>query len=537
MALFFPKAAGLLAASLLLGGFATQAQPSVQQWDKRFGSTSYEFLSALQPTSDGGFLLGGSSYAGSGGDKTQPSQGNYDYWIVKADATGTKQWDKSFGGPDADELSVVQQTSDGGYLIGGNSMSGIGGDKSQASRGDYDFWLLKLDAAGTKQWDKSFGTSDRDFGWTIQQTSDGGCIVGFTTAGGVEGDKTQPSRGGTDFWLVKLDAQGNKQWDRAFGGSGLESLGTLITTTDGGYLLGGSSGSGIGGDKTQASQGIVDMWVVKVDAQGNKQWDRTFGGLLQESVSQLRQTQDGGYILGGYSYSGVGGDKTESNRGDADFWIVKISSNGTKEWDKTLGGTERELCRTIVQTADGGYLAGGESDSGVSGEKTQASLGSTDFWIVKLNAQGAKLWDQTLGGTGADNLVRMQLTTDGGCLLGGHSDSPVGGAKSQPSQGMLDYWVIKLTGITTAAVPAATRQRMHVYPNPARDYITLRLPAGVARPTQLELLDATGRVVWQQLLALQAESTLKLGRQHAGLYLLRLQDAAGTVTTQRLVVE
>ena len=135
-----------------------------------------------------------------------------------------------------------------------------------------------------------------------------------------------------------LNAQLIKKWDKTFGGDTTESLSSLQQTTDGGYILGGTSYSGISGDKTQASRGDMDYWIVKTDANGIKQWDKTFGGDGDDGLFSLQQTIDGGYILGGYSNSGIGGDKTQASRGDYDYWIVKTDANGMKQWDKTFGG-------------------------------------------------------------------------------------------------------------------------------------------------------------------------------------------------------
>jgi hypothetical protein len=158
--------------------FATAQPLPVMQWDARFGGSDNDYLSSLQQTSDGGYILGGFSFSGISGDKTQASQGNDDYWIVKTDANGTKQGDARFGGSDNDYLSSLQQTADGGYILGGYSASGISGDKTQKSRGDYDYWIVKTDVNGVKQWDERLGGSAGDLLISLHQTADGGYILG-----------------------------------------------------------------------------------------------------------------------------------------------------------------------------------------------------------------------------------------------------------------------------------------------------------------------------------------------------------------------
>src|SRR5688572_14626411 len=242
----------------------------------------------------------------------------------------TKQWDKTIGGSHIDEFSSLQQTSDGGYILGGYSNSGISGDKSQANQGLNDFWALKLDASGNKLWDKTIGGNHEDYLSSLQQTSDGGYILGGGSSSGISGDKSQVNKGVTDLWIIKLDATGNKLWDKTYGGSGGDYLSSLHQTSDGGYILGGGSISGISGDKSQANKGNWDYWIVKLDVAGNKLWDKTIGGNSEDHLLSLQQTSDGGYILGGWSTSGINGDKSQSGNGGADYWVVKIDAAGNK---------------------------------------------------------------------------------------------------------------------------------------------------------------------------------------------------------------
>ena len=362
----------------------------------------------------------------------------------------TIQWDKTIGGSSDDYLFSLRQTSEGGYILGGYSNSPISGDKSENSKGANDYWVVKLDANGTKQWDKTIGGNDRDDLQSIQQTSDGGYILGGYSFSGVSGDKTEGSKGFLDYWVVKLDANGTKQWDKTIGGWRTDHLSDLQQTSDGGYILGGFSDSPVSGDKTDhSSEGLMDYWVVKLNADGTKQWDKTIGGNNTDVLSRLQQTSDGGYILGGYSHSNISGDKTENSNGNHDFWVVKLDANGTKQWDKTIGGDSYDALKAMRKTIDGGYILGGKSLSSVSGDKTENSKGDFDYWMVKLDANGTKLWDKTVGGNSGDQLYDLQQTSDGGCLLGGPSFSPASGDKTEDSKGHTDYWVVKLFAAPT----------------------------------------------------------------------------------------
>ncbi|MGV3502978.1 MAG: IPT/TIG domain-containing protein [Adhaeribacter sp.] len=440
---------------LLWSSLVTVAWGQTKTWDKTLGGSGRETLKALQQTSDGGYILGGFSTSNTGGDKSQDSYGgSNDYWVVKLDAAGTKVWDKTLGGDGGDYLYALQQTRDGGYILAGFSESNKSGDKSQDSKGGLgDCWVVKLDAAGNKVWDKTLGGDQEEHFTALQQTADGGYVLGGFSSSGISGDKSEPNRGAcpevfctVDFWVVKLDSLGNKEWDKTLGGEESEGIFSLQQTRDGGYIVGGTSASGAGGDKTGDSRGSFDYWIVKLDAAGNKTWDKTYGSDGTDDLTALQQTQDGGYILGGSSASNASGDKSGNNRGDCpspnfctnDYWVLKLDSTGAKVWDQTLGGNDSDPLYALQQTPDGGYLLGGSSLSQASGDKTQDSRGSFDYWVVKLDAGGGKVWDRSYGGKGFEDLAALRLTQDGGFIIGGGSDSDAGDDKTEPNRGSCD---------------------------------------------------------------------------------------------------
>jgi len=447
--------------------FTFSQSPLAKAWDQRYGSLGWDELRTFRQTKDGGYILGGYSYAGIGGDKTQVNRDmvgySADYWIIKTDAFGHIQWDKSFGGGDNDFLFSVQQCSDNGYLLGGHSVSGIGGDKTQASNGDFDYWIVKTDSLGNQQWDKDFGGTSEDYLYSIQQTSDNGYILSGYSNSGIGGDKTQASWGQSDFWIVKTDSLGNIQWDKDFGGTNVEMYGCIQQTNDGGYIVGGMSNSGIGGNKTQTVWGNFDYWIVKTDASGNIQWDRDFGGYGNDWLNSLQQTSDGGYILASRSESGYGGDKTQNLQGgftDSDFWILKIDSLGNKNWDKSYGGTGIEdMFGNVFQTNDGGYLLGGNSFSNSSGDKTENNLGTAQGWFIKADSSGNKQWDETLLTLPDDKMPAYGIQCSDGCyVFAKPSFGGLAGDKSQLNRDVTnstnDYWMIKLCDTTAKPIVA-----------------------------------------------------------------------------------
>ncbi len=399
---------------LMLIGETVAGLP-VKEWDKRFGGAGYDSAGAICPAHSGGYIVAGTSESGVDGDKTQASQGGSDYWLVKVNSSGLKEWDKRFGGSGDDYCLAVQQTADGGYILAGDSESGAGGDKTEPTRGGADYWIVKMDSAGAKEWDKRFGGSGDDFGFgEIQATQDGGYILCGESRSGAGGDKTEAAWGLGDYWVVKMSSAGAKEWDKRFGGAGYEECGTICQTRDGGYVVAGCSSSGITGDKSETSRGDYDYWVVKMSSAGVKEWDKRFGGAAYDAGGVIQQTSDGGYILAGYSESGADGDKTEPSRGGADYWIVKMSSAGAKEWDKRFGGSGNDYSAGLQATRDGAFVLAVDSCSGADGDKSEETRGDADYWVVKLLAPpvitGQPQSRTNLVGTAADFAVTAQNT-------------------------------------------------------------------------------------------------------------------------------
>ncbi|RDC66445.1 T9SS type A sorting domain-containing protein [Adhaeribacter pallidiroseus] len=424
--------------------FAVATQGQTKLWDKTLGGSSWDDLQTGQQTADGGYILGGSSYSGVSGDKTGVGKGESDYWVVKLNADGSKAWDKTLGGSSWDDLQSLQQTNDGGYILGGTSYSGVSGDKTAAGKGEADYWVVKLNADGTTAWDKTLGGSKADELFMVKQTSEGGYILGGYSFSGKSGNKTEANKGYSDYWVVKLNADGTKAWDKTFGGIDFDGLQFIQQTNDSGYILGGYSNSGISGDKTGANKGEADYWVIKLNANGTKAWDKTFGGSNNDLLQSVHQTSDGGYILGGFSNSSLGLDITQANNGGWDYWVVKLQANGTKTWDNTFGGSSQDILSSVQETSDGGYILGGYSDSNISGNKTEASKGYSDYWMVSLTTDGTLTSDKTLGGSNFDDLQFLQPTSDGNYIVGGHSYSGASGDKTGANQGESDYWIIKI---------------------------------------------------------------------------------------------
>ncbi len=423
------------------------AQAPAIEWQQTYGGTDADFMNVALSTADGGYFFAGDSYSPNSGNKTENSNGTTDYWVIKTDANGTIQWQNTIGGSAYDVLYDAHQTPDGGFIIGGYSSSGISGDKTESNLGEQDYWVLKLDNTGAITWQNSLRTNKNDMCTSIHPTSDGGYIIGGFSAGGINGDKTTASKGLDDFWILKLDATGNILWQKSIGGSGSDLLVTLRQTTDGGYIVGGSSISNLSGDKTENSNGAYDYWIMKLNSTGNIIWQNTIGGSDMDALSDVIQTNDGGYLIGGYSSSGISGDKTEANLGSDDYWILKLDELGNIIWQNTIGGTARDVLTGLHQTSDNGYIINGYTPSGISGDKTEATFGGFsygDYWILKLDVTGNIIWQKTIGGNGEDLSGSLDVNADGSIIISGTSMSPVSGNKTTPFYGIADFWAIKL---------------------------------------------------------------------------------------------
>ncbi len=430
----------------------TQA-PAVE-WQNTIGGTAYDFLNAIDQTADGGYILGGYSESNISGDKTENNIGGDDYWIVKINASGIIEWENTIGGGSFDRLYSVEQTADGGYILGGQSLSGGGvGDKAESNIGGYDYWVVKLNSAGIIEWQNSIGGTGNDQLYSARQTSDGGYILAGSTDSGISGDKTENRVGNTDYWVIKLDASGNISWQNDIGGIMFDILYSAYETADGGFILGGTSTSGISGDKTEGAFGLIDYWVVKLNVAGTVVWNKTIGGTLNDYLYSVVPTSDGGSIAVGLSDSGLNGNKTEGTNGLYDYYLVKFDNAGNISWQNSIGGSGNDyvFVNPVQETADGGYIIAGNSQSVVSGDKTEANTGSWDYWVLKINSSGTILWQSVLGGSGGDYANAVLATADGGYMVAGYSYSGISGEKTESNIGDADYWVVKFEG--TGCVP------------------------------------------------------------------------------------
>ncbi|MDX1783486.1 MAG: T9SS type A sorting domain-containing protein, partial [Aequorivita vladivostokensis] len=303
-------------------------------------------------------------------------------------------------------------------------------------------------------------------------------------------------------------------------------------TSDGGYIIGGFSNSPISGDKTENTRGGNDYWIVKLDENGLVEWNRTYGGNDSDVLRDMIQLNNGGFLVAGYSKSNISGDKSENSQGDYDGWILKLDGSGNLDWQNTIGGSGIDYPRDIQQLADGAFMLACWSNSNISGDKTENSNGGYDFWLLRLNTDGSIVSQNSIGGSADESGSYILPTTDGNFVMFCSSDSNISGDKTENSRGLDDYWIFK----TTPAVLGISQNNFGVsltaYPNPTNGKFTVNLGESFAEST-VHITNLLGQAVSTthyknaQLLDVEINGA-------AGLYLATVKTSEGKQATIKI---
>ncbi len=370
-------------------------------WDKRYGGDGMELMWTVLPMRDGGFLCGGFSTSNASCDKAEDNIGGNglaDWWVVRTDANGEKMWERTYGTDGWEELREFVELPDGNILAMGWGGHGSGGNftKEVAGRDSLDIRLAKLKPNGDIIWDKVYGGNGYELGLKLTPTPSGDLLIGGQSSSREgTGNKTAKLYGrqglvkNHDMWVIKINTDGGIIWDRTFGGDSNDVLTDIEPTLDGGFLLGGQSNSLASGNKESGNKGMRDFFLVKIDGDGNKEWDRSYGGSNLDDGFALYVNEEQEILFGGVSRSENSGDSDKSDppEGGDDFWMIFLEPNGDKVWDVSFGGSENDALFDMFPVADGGVILGGHSASGVNGYKTQPNVGRDDYWIVKTNCK------------------------------------------------------------------------------------------------------------------------------------------------------
>ena len=495
------------------------AQPTIQ-WQKTLGGSELEEVRSVKQTNDGGYIAAGvtTSYDGD----VVGNHGGRDMWVVKFTETGAVEWKKAYGGTGVEWPYAIQQTPEGGYIVAGYADSNNG--DVTGNHGGKDAWVVKLSSTGAIEWQKSLGGSGWDEAWAIQLTSDGGYILAGRS-NSLDGDVTG-NHGGLDYWVVKLNNLGAIEWQRSLGGTKEDNGYAVRQTMDGGYIVAGESLS-TNGDIT-GNHGDADYCVVKLGPMGNLEWQKSFGGTGLDRANVVVQANDGGYVVIGQASSNIG-DITHPH-GGYDIWVVKMDSFGILEWEKSFGGSDQDWGSAVQLTIDGGYVIGGSTWSN-DGDAI-GNDGITDMWVVKLSGSGTLQWQKSLGGSLGEDGFAIQQTYDGGYILGGKTWSNDGDLTEHI--GKSDFWVVKLSPASVGVqdLPAFhTAAHLEAFPNPAHQAISISIPDNNST-ISVSISDLLGKQILRQ--NIQNSGVIDVSSFANGMYLVVATDYLGKVYSSKI---
>ena len=427
-----------------------------------------DFANSSIIESDGSILIVGASSSGISGDKGIASYGGTDIWLMKLNPDLTINWEMVYGGSSSENSPKIISTPDGGYLLCCTSYSPISGNKTVANYGGSDYWILKLDSNGNVQWQNVYGGGGNETFYDVQLTSSVEYVVIGGSSSDISGNKTENSYGFEDYWIVKIDNSGSIIWDLTLGGDDYDRAFTVIIDDNDDIVVGGFSLSNISGTKSEPSYGGQDLWITKINQSGLAIWDKTFGGDDDEDFCQLI-VADNSYYIASSSYSNSSGLKSENSFGLNDLWLMKLSMDGSIIWDKTIGGGGVDGPAHAIFTGDNQILVNCISNSDISGYKSENAINnSPDFWIVSIDTNGNFMWDKTIGGNSIDVPSFILEKADNNYIIGGYSDSNISADKDENSMGSEDYWILEIAS-NVGVVNYNNHPDVQIYPNPVSD--------------------------------------------------------------------
>ncbi|MCH7761676.1 T9SS type A sorting domain-containing protein [candidate division TA06 bacterium] len=511
--------------------FRTNAQVTFQ---KTFGGAGTDYGYSVRQTTDGGYIITG--YTESFG------AGGRDVYLIRTDDNGNMIWTRTYGESNIDYGWTVQQTTDGGFIVGAHTGS--------FGAGSHDVYLIKVDANGEPLWSKVYGGSSPDGAYSMQQTTDGGYIVSAHTS--------SFGAGAHEIYLIKTNGNGDTLWTKTYGGSSGDYLRSVHQTTDGGYIMVAESFS--------FGEGMADVYLVKTDSLGDTLWTKSYGGSASDYGYSVQQTTDGGYIIAGYTLS--------FGEGLSDVYLIKTDSNGDTLWTKTYGGPLSDYGYSVQQMADSGYVVAGYTQSfGTNG----------DVYLIRTDANGGLIWAKSFGGTSDDRGWSVQQTVDGGFIIAGYTESFGAGSKDvyliktdedgnsgcnqSPTNTIVgststvvnstatwigsgaiinntativsnaatvDSVICGTTGLQEEIIPIS-RVKIQIYPNPFSSSTLMKFKSQISENYTFVLYDLLGKEVKRIEGIRTNEVKITRGGISTGMYFYKLQNEKETIEAGKLI--
>lgn len=442
---------------------------SAQQilWDRTIGQSYADIMSDAILNNDRNIIVAASSLSFKPASLLNSVQTDFDYLIVNLDQNNNLLWTKVFGTEGTDMVRCIRQTSDLGYIIAGTSNSGISGDKTSPNIGQEDIWILKTNSQGTIQWQKTIGGGNVDKVSTVLVLSDGSFLIAGNSESGsteeldLEGDnntiiKRSYNKGSQDYWVIRLDQFGNKVWEKTYGGVYYDELRSVIQTDAGGYVLAGISNSPVSGDKTTENEGFNDWWVIKIDANGDILWQKSYGDSVDDQLYAICKTSDNTIVLAG--------NKSRTQASDeSDLILMFVDNDGNILNQSVFDEAPTDILTNMSATRDGSFIISGFCSSYDFNQPDIVIPDSKeDYFLMKVNAMGEEIWRKSIESTSKDILAQTLINDDGAIILAG--------TKAQELEG--DLYIAKLFDPEKLLSIAVLK----VVPNPASNQVEVSIP-------------------------------------------------------------
>lgn len=510
---------------LVIIGLKIHAQPYLNISSQlNFGSAySLEYPTKIIVVGDSLYVVG--TITGDGGSITGVVPAGYNGVLLKTDANLNPARHKVYGGDAMDGFTDILLLPDGNLLIVGYTYDEVGtGDVANPSHGSADLWLLKISPLGQVIWQHTYG-GDSYEGIISKAVvlANGNMIIATSSASGASGNKTEPLRGMQDFWVLCIDGEGDILWDKTIGSENIDSFSCLSTDSNSNTFVGGRSLTGASADKTSFGYGSYDFWLLKLDMNGNILWELAYGGSDQDGMYGVIALGDYLYLLG-YSRSPISGVKTQASlqSGVNDTWLIKANAqNGSIIWDKVYGGTNSDVGR-ILQLVHGNAIAViCESYSNASATKSENGYGLRDYWLFVVDENGDVITDRTIGGSDDDDPHSM-IYANNAFYIAGRSRSQASGVKTSNTwNGGDDFWMLKLE--TNVGIPNESniQTAVELFPNPVSETLFFTLEHNTYN-ARAEVLDMTGKTVINSMPAIDGRYGVAVSHLTNGTYFLKI---------------